>query len=106
MRRIILILLLLSIQISAKPRKFIATMYSLKGKTRSGENVRHGIIAADWKVLPEGTKVKLYHSGKTGIYVVKDTGKKIKGNRIDIWTNSARNAVKFGKKEVFLEVIR
>lgn len=83
-------------------RKFRASAYSLRGKTASGERVRHGIIAADPHVLRLGTKV---HIEGMGVFVVKDTGGAIKGNRIDIWMPVRANAIKFGKKNVQIIVL-
>ena len=82
--------------------QFTATAYSLRGRTASGEYVREGIIAADPRVLPIGTKV---HIHGMGYFVVKDTGGAIKGNKIDIWMPSTRDALKFGRRKVHLTVI-
>lgn len=90
---------------SVKPTEgtiFVATAYSLRGRTASGETVRQGIIAADPKVLPIGTIV---HIEGMGEYVVKDTGGAIKGNRIDVWMPSTKSAMQFGKRKVKLRVV-
>jgi 3D (Asp-Asp-Asp) domain-containing protein len=79
---------------------YIATAYSLRGITASGERVRSGIIAADRRVLPIGSKV---HIEGYGNYTVKDTGGKIKGRRIDIWMPSRKQAMKFGRRAVQLK---
>ena len=84
-------------------RTFVATAYSLRGKTASGQPVRHGIIAADPRVLKLGTKV---HIEGMGNYIVKDTGGAIKGNRIDIWMPSKAQAMKFGRRHVKLKITR
>ena len=83
-------------------RTFKASAYSLRGRTASGEYVRQGIIAADPRVLPIGTRV--YIEGM-GTFVVKDTGGAIKNNRIDIWMPSTANAIKFGRRTVQLTVL-
>jgi 3D (Asp-Asp-Asp) domain-containing protein len=79
---------------------YIATAYALRGKTASGEKVRQGIIAADPKVLPLGSKVEIKGMG---VFVVKDTGRHIKGRRIDIWMPSVHQARKFGRRKVQLK---
>lgn len=84
------------------PTTFVATAYSLRGRTASGELVRKGIIAADPRILPLGTKV---HIEGMGEFVVKDTGGAIKGMRIDIWIPSTKDALKFGRRQVKLKVI-
>jgi 3D (Asp-Asp-Asp) domain-containing protein len=86
--------------VSASYRSFTATAYSLRGNTASGERVRSGIIAADPRVLPLHTVV---HIEGMGTFVVKDTGAKIKGNRIDIWM--ASGAMRFGRRSVKLRII-
>ena len=66
------------------------------GITASGKPVADGMIAADWKVLPRGTKVYL-KSGDTMIEkVVEDTGGAIQGNRIDIYVPSHSEALARG----------
>lgn len=92
--------------VAEAPTTYIATAYSLRGKTASGSNTRKGIIAADPRVLPLGTRVKVSNSTHSGIYVVADTGGAIKGNRIDIWLASNDEARRFGRQRVHLEVIK
>jgi len=64
---------------------YVATAYSLRGKTASGRMVSKGIIAADPRVLPLGSRVRLDVPGYHGEYLVADTGGLIRGRRIDIW---------------------
>lgn len=74
--------------------------------TASGKPVRHGIIAADPKVLPLGKKVKiLLPKSVAGVYYVQDTGSAIKGNRIDIWMAGKKLAMNFGKQVVKLIIL-
>jgi 3D (Asp-Asp-Asp) domain-containing protein len=82
---------------------YTATAYSLKGKTASGKIARRGIIAADPKILPLGTRVKITESGGyDGVYTVADTGGRIKGRKVDIWIPSQKDARKFGRRIVKL----
>jgi len=89
--------------VAASP--YVATAYSLKGRTTSGRMVSRGLIAADPSVLPLGSRVRLDHPGYSGEYLVADTGGKIRGRRIDIWTPSSREAMRFGKRTVKLTVL-
>ena len=83
-----------------------ATAYAQQGTTKSGVQTRRGIIAADPRVLPLGTKVKVENAGPySGHYVVKDTGRKIKGRKIDLFMPSHREAKKFGRKDVLVKVV-
>ena len=84
---------------------YVATAYSLRGKTASGRMVSRGLIAADPRFLPLGSRVRLEHRGYSGEYVVADTGGKIRGKRIDIWTPSSREAMRFGRRMVKLTVL-
>lgn len=84
---------------------YVATAYSLRGRTASGRMVSRGLIAADPSVLPLGSRVRLEHPGYSGEYLVADTGGAIRGRRIDIWTPSASEAMRFGRRTVKLTVL-
>jgi len=63
------------------------------------------LIAADPRVLPLGTRVRLDAGPWSGEYLVADTGGVIKGRKIDIWTPSTREALQFGRRNVKLTVL-
>lgn len=84
---------------------YTATAYSLRGRTASGRPVARGVIAADPRFLPIGTRVRVEAGAWTGEYVVADTGGSVRGRRIDIWTPTAREAMRFGKRLVKLTVL-
>jgi 3D (Asp-Asp-Asp) domain-containing protein len=84
---------------------YLATAYSLRGRTASGRMVSRGLIAADPRFLPLGSRVRLEVPGYHGEYLVADTGGMIKGKRIDIWTPSSREAMRFGRRTVKLTVL-
>lgn len=84
---------------------FTATAYSLRGRTASGGGVRRGIIAADRRVLPIGTRVRLEAGSYSGEYLVADTGGAVRGRKIDIWMPSTGEAVRFGRRPVKLTVL-
>lgn len=83
-------------------KPFIATAYSLRGRMANGQTVHSGAIAADPRILKLGTKV---HIEGLGVFIVKDTGRLIKGNRLDIWLPNKQQAIKFGKRVVKLRVL-
>jgi 3D (Asp-Asp-Asp) domain-containing protein len=87
------------------PANYVATAYSLRGRTASGRMVTRGLIAADPRVLPLGSRVRLEHPGYSGEYLVADTGGMIRGKRIDIWIPSSREAMRFGRRTVKLTVL-
>lgn len=83
-----------------------ATAYTGHGRTASGKRVRRGMVAADRRVLPLGTKVRLKNAGRySGVYRVEDTGSKIRGRKIDIYMPSRGAAKQFGRKPVKVEVL-
>jgi 3D (Asp-Asp-Asp) domain-containing protein len=84
---------------------YSATAYCLKGRTASGSGVRRGIIAADPRVLPLGTKVYMSAGQYSGTYLVADTGGKIKGRKIDLWVPSQAEAIRFGRRKVSIKVL-
>lgn len=84
---------------------YTATAYSLRGRTASGKPVARGVIAADPRVLPLGTRVRIDAGEFSGEYVVADTGGAVKGRRVDIWTPTSREAMRFGRRAIKLTVL-
>ena len=84
---------------------FTATAYNLRGRTANGSLVSRGIIAADRRVLPIGTRVRLEAGSYSGEYVVADTGGAVRGRKIDIWVPNAGEAMRFGRRPVKLTVL-
>jgi 3D (Asp-Asp-Asp) domain-containing protein len=87
------------------PTNYVATAYSLRGRTASGRPVAKGLIAADPRHLPLGSRVRLEAGSYSGEYLVADTGGLVRGKRIDIWTPSSREAMRFGRRTVKLTVL-
>ncbi len=79
---------------------FRATAYCLQGRTATGGNVRRGIVAADPRVLPLGTRIVLSAGAYSGTYTVADTGGGVKGKKLDIWMPSCSEAARFGRRSV------
>jgi len=87
------------------PANYVATAYSLRGRTASGRPVSKGLIAADPRHLPLGSRVRLDAGSYSGEYLVADTGSMVRGRRIDIWTPTSREAMRFGRRTVKLTVL-
>ena len=87
------------------PANYVATAYSLRGRTASGRMVAKGLIAADPRHLPLGSRVRIEAGAYSGEYLVADTGALVRGKRIDIWTPSSREAMRFGRRTVKLTVL-
>lgn len=74
------------------------TAYCLSGTTRRGRWVRPGIVAADPRVFPLSRYVELFEGDNyLGRFLVDDTGLLIKGQHIDIWVPTCREARLFGR---------
>lgn len=86
-------------------RAFKATAYCLRGKTASGSYVRRGIVAADPRVIPLGTRIQVNAGSYSGIYTVTDTGGVIKGRILDIWVPSCSEAIRFGRRNISVSVL-
>jgi 3D (Asp-Asp-Asp) domain-containing protein len=73
------------------------------GITASGMMVERGVVAVDPKVIPLGTK--LYVEGY-GYAIAADTGGAIKGNKIDLYMDSLREARQYTRKIVNVYILR
>ena len=76
------------------------TAYCLQGTTtRRGRYVRAGIVAADPALFPLSRYIELYVGRRyLGRFLIDDTGRLIKGNIIDIWMPTCREARLFGRR--------
>ncbi|MGH6743073.1 MAG: 3D domain-containing protein [Bradyrhizobium sp.] len=87
--------------------KLTATAYCQPGKTAAGTKTHAGIVAADPRVLPVGTVLRIIApDGYAGIYTVMDTGGRIKGRDLDIFMPSCARAEEFGRRSVEARVLR
>lgn len=73
------------------------------GKTSIGLKAGYGVVAVDPKVIP--LRTKLYIEGY-GYAVAGDTGRSIKGNRIDLGFNTYKEAINFGRKTVTVHILK
>lgn len=72
-----------------------------KGITASGEKALEGRTIATDSSIPFGTQIYIPKLGKT--FTVRDRGGGIKGDRLDMYMESRKDALKFGAPE--LEVL-
>ena len=88
-------------------RYFIATAYSVEGTSASGKWSHPGSVAADRKVLPLNSQIRIYGAGRySGEYTVEDTGGKVDGHHIDVYMPSQLEAKKFGRQRVKVVVLK
>jgi 3D (Asp-Asp-Asp) domain-containing protein len=86
---------------------FTATAYSTKGNTVKGVQTQPGIVAADRKILPLGSTIRVTCAGRySGLYVVTDVGTAIVGRRVDIFVTELESARAFGRKRVRVQLIK
>lgn len=91
--------------------KFTATFYDncvkccgkTTGITAMGTKATAGRTVAMPSTYKFGTKIRIKGMGT---YIVEDRGGAIKGNRIDIFVNSHAEALRLGKKTIYLKVIK
>lgn len=93
-----------SVNLSAA-QSFRATAYCLQGRTAVGGGVRRGIVAADPRVLPLGTRIEVSAGSYSGTYTVADTGGAIRGRILDIWVPTCGEAVRFGRKTISVSIV-
>ena len=87
---------------------FSATAYCKGTTTASGVGVRAGIAAADPSLLPVGSvlNIAVGDSRYNGVYTVMDTGPKVQGRLLDLYMWSCHEALRFGRKDVQVTVLR
>src|SRR5262245_56269582 len=87
---------------------FNATAYCKGETTASGVVVRSGIAAADAGLLPVGSvlNVATGDSRYNGVYTVMDTGPKVQGRLLDLYMWSCHEALRFGRRQVQVTVLR
>jgi len=85
-----------------------ATAYCTEGETASGEQTRRGIVAADPRVLPLGSRIRVDGLGRrhSRTYDVEDTGRLVKGREIDIFMADCDAAKEFGRQHARVRVLK
>jgi 3D (Asp-Asp-Asp) domain-containing protein len=88
--------------------RFEASAYCTGDVTASGLPPRSGIAAADPGVLPTGSVIQVGKLGPQwdGIYTIMDTGPIVLGRKLDLYTRSCDEAVRFGRRSAQVFVLR
>ncbi len=73
------------------------------GITADGTRAKKGIIAADIRRYPYGTRM---HVPGYGWGVVHDKGRAIQGDHIDVFFRSHQDATEWGRRKLWVTVIR
>ena len=96
-----------AVALTSGPYRVEATAFDLSGFTRAGTRPHGGVVSADPTFLPLGTRIRVTGAGEfSGIYLVSDTGAKVVGRHIDIYVPSRILAKRFGRKLVFVSVLK
>lgn len=93
---------------SPGPIAFVATAYCTGRITATGTRVREGIVAADPAVLPFGTVIRVegLPARYNREYTVLDTGRDMRGRRIDLYIADCREAKRFGRASASVVIVR
>jgi len=85
------------------PRTLVvdAVAYHLPGSTASGLPVGIGVIAVDASVIPLGTRVFVPGYGHA---VAADVGSAVRGNIIDLWMPTTKDALAWGRRTVTITI--
>ncbi|MDA1307817.1 MAG: 3D domain-containing protein [Acidobacteria bacterium] len=88
--------------------RFQVTAYCKGTTTASGVRVKAGMAAADPKVLPLGSVIRIegVPAKYEGIYTVLDTGPAVQGRILDIYMWSCYEALDFGRRRAAVTVLR
>lgn len=79
------------------------------GLTASGTKIRPGVAAVDPNVIPLGTKLYVESTDGTpdyGYASAEDRGGAIKGNKIDLFFESAQDVRRFGRRKVKVYILK
>lgn len=78
------------------------------GITYTGTRARPGVVAVDPKVIPLGSKLyveSLDGSEDYGFASAEDTGSAIKGNKIDLFMEDHKAAMRYGRRKVRVYIL-
>lgn len=71
-------------------------------RTATNKPVKRGMVAADWRVFPPGTRLYIPGYGEA---VVEDRGGAVKGNHLDLFVDTYKEARKWGVRNMDVYVI-
>ncbi len=75
------------------------------GITATGKRARWGTVAVDKRVIKLGSKLRIEGYPDT-VFRAEDVGGAIKGNHIDVWFPSHREALNFGVRHINIQRVR
>jgi 3D (Asp-Asp-Asp) domain-containing protein len=81
--------------ISARVTGYALGAGAVSNRTASGTQVHWGTVAADTRLFPFGTRLRIEGFPDT-VFVVEDRGSAVRGNVFDIWFPDAASARRLG----------
>ena len=86
--------------------RFTATAYCTGRVTAAGSSVSTGVVAADPKVLPIGTVIRITGAEPyNGRYHVLDTGPRVRNRQVDLYMPDCSAARRFGRRPVDVTIL-
>jgi 3D (Asp-Asp-Asp) domain-containing protein len=93
--------------VTLRPVRMTATAFCDKGETRLGIHAQRGVAAADPRVVPLGSTIRVNGlSRRAETFLVADTGAAVKGRHIDLFMPSCAAARRFGRRPVVVHVVK
>jgi 3D (Asp-Asp-Asp) domain-containing protein len=86
----------------------VVTAYCQGTRTATGVRVAPGIAAADPRVFPLGSSVRVsgLHGRYDGVYQVLDTGSRVRGRHLDLYLPNCKEARLFGRRSALASILR
>ena len=88
---------------NSRQMSVVATAYATGTITSTGTKPKWGTIAVDPNVIPYGTKVYIPKFNMT--FTAEDCGGAIKGNKIDIFMGSKKEAYSWGRRTIDIYIL-
>ncbi len=92
----------------APTSSFTATAYCRGTRTATGTVPTRSTVAADPSVLRLGSRIRITGLDEryNGVYLVADTGPKVRGRHVDLYVPNCNDAVKFGRRRAQVAVMQ
>jgi 3D (Asp-Asp-Asp) domain-containing protein len=93
-----------STRVTASTLTVVATGYSPTGhRTATGIWPKRGTVAVDTAIIPFGTRIYIPGYGNG---IAQDRGGAIRGNRIDLFFSTEKEALQWGKRKVTIRILQ
>jgi 3D (Asp-Asp-Asp) domain-containing protein len=90
---------------SRQSSMFRVTAYCQRGKTATGTKTGAGVAAADPRLLPMGSVIRINSGRDSETYIIEDRGGRVRGRTIDLYISSCAQARRFGRRQLPVEIV-